>query len=84
MNNVESVLVIILACVLILFLALGIAAIIVTIKLLASAKRAVERAEDVIEIAGEASENFKRAAGPLTLLKLVRGIIKMTARKRRS
>lgn len=76
MQNAESILVIIVSSVLSLFLIVGIIALVMFARLMASIQRVVERAEEVVETAGEAAEMLKNASGPLALFKVLRHMMK--------
>lgn len=77
-ENAESILVIITSSVLVIFLILGIAVMIMSIKIMKSIKRAVAKAEDVLDTAEEAALAFKNVGGKLSFLKLVQNIMSMT------
>jgi hypothetical protein len=76
MQNAESILIIILAAVLIVFLVMAITALVLVIKLIRTTKRFVDRAEKMAETAGEAAEILRNASGPLAVFKLIRNIVK--------
>ena len=75
MHNAESILVIIVSSVLTIFLVASIVVLVLVAKLIASIKRIVEHAEQVVETAGEAAEMLKNASGPLALFKVVRNMM---------
>lgn len=75
MHNAESILVIIVSSVLTIFLIASIVVLVLIAKLVASVKRIVEHAEQVLETAGEAAEMLRNASGPLALFKVVRNIM---------
>lgn len=71
-----STLVIILSIALAVFLTVGIIATVYLIKLLKSANRISEKAEVVVGNVEEATENFKKLAGPAAILQSVLQSIK--------
>jgi hypothetical protein len=83
MHEAESVLVIIVSSVLTLFLVVSIIVLILIAKLISSIKHIVERAEAVVETAGEAAEMMRNASGPLALFKVVSNIIKSVEKMRK-
>lgn len=80
MNTADHVFLIILASLLSLFFLLGIAVLIVILKLLAGVRRVVAKAEDVVDSVESAAEVIKDTQGPLAFFKLVRNIIKMVSK----
>jgi hypothetical protein len=83
MQNAESILVVILASVLIIFLIVGIVLLAMVAKLVQAMRRVVQRAEHVVESAGDAADLLKNASGPLALFKLVRNIMKAVDKARK-
>ncbi len=83
MQNAESILVIIVSSVLVLFLIVSIVVLVLIAKLVTATKRVVERAEDLVETAGEAAEMLRDASGPLALFKLVRNFMKAVDKARK-
>jgi uncharacterized protein YoxC len=80
MTTTDTVLLIILTSLLSLFFILCIALVIVLLKLLASVKRVVGKAEDVVDSVESAAEVLKDTQGRLAFFKLVRNIIKLAKR----
>jgi uncharacterized protein YoxC len=80
MTTTDTVLLIILSSLLSLFFVLCIALVIVLLKLLASVKRVVNKAEDVVDSVESAAEVLKDTQGRLAFFKLVRNIIKIAKR----
>lgn len=76
MHNAESILVIILASVLTLFLLVAVAVLVAGLKLLRQARRIAAKAEAAVDSVGTAATILKDTSGPLALLKLLRNIIK--------
>lgn len=74
MNTAEQIILLILAGVLLVFLALAITAIIFVLRLLATLRRLADKAEHVVDSAGSVAEMFKRASGPMTILHFVKSI----------
>ncbi len=83
MTTTDTVLVIILTSLLSLFFILCIALVIVLLKVLASVKRVVAKAEDVVDSVESAAEVLKDTQGRLAMFKLVRNIIKLVQRSRK-
>lgn len=83
MTTTDTVLLIILTSLLSLFFILCIALVIVLLKLLASVKRVVAKAEDVVDSVESAAEVFKDTQGRLAFFKLVRNIMKLVQRSRK-
>jgi uncharacterized protein YoxC len=83
MTTTDTVLLIILTSLLSLFFVLCIALVIVLLKLLASVKRVVSKAEDVVDSVESAAEVLKDTQGRLAFFKLVRNIIKIAKRSRK-
>lgn len=81
MSTTDSVLLIILACLLSLFFVLCIALAIGLIQLVSAVKRVAEKAEDVVDSVESAAEVFKDTQGRLAFFKLVRNLMKL-AKKR--
>jgi hypothetical protein len=83
MTTTETVLVIILTSLLSLFFILCIAAVVVILKLLASVKRVVAKAESVVDSVESAAEVLRDTQGRLAVFKLVKNIIKLVNRRRK-
>lgn len=83
MTTTDNVLLIVLTSLLSLFFVLCIALVIVLLKLLASVKRVVTKAEDVIDSVESAAEVIKDTQGRLAFFKLVRNIVKIVQRSRK-
>lgn len=81
MTTTETVLAIILTGLLSLFFALCIAAMIVVLKLLASVRRVVAKAENVVDSVESAAEVLRDTQGRLAFFKLVRNIIKLVKKR---
>ncbi|HVS58953.1 MAG TPA: hypothetical protein VHD60_04460 [Candidatus Saccharimonadales bacterium] len=81
MHDAESILVIIVSSTLTLFLLILIAMIALTIRVLLSVKRLVQQAEHMVDVAEDAAEAFKEAAGPVSLMKAIRKIVKTVKSK---
>ncbi len=82
MSTTDTVLLIILTSLLSIFFILCITAVIVALKLLASIKQAVVKAETVIDSVESAADTFKNVGGKLSLLNLVKNIFDITQRKK--
>jgi hypothetical protein len=84
MTTTDTVLLIILTTLLSIWVVLGIALAIAGLRLIASVRRAVSKAESVIDSVESAAEVFKNTEGRLALFKLIRNIVKMTKKARRN
>lgn len=82
MTTTFDVLVIVLGCLLGLFLILSIVAAALTIKVVSSIKRIVDKGEQVVDSAEAAAEMFKRAAGPFGALRSLLHVVETVKRKR--
>ena len=82
MTNTDTVLLIILTTLLSILILASLVVIGLVIKLILSVKRAVHKAETVIDSVESASEVFKDTSGRLALLKLIRNIVKLTKGKK--
>jgi hypothetical protein len=82
MTTTDTVLLYILTIILSIFFLLGIIVLIALLRLIAAIKRAVARAEDVIDSVESAAEVLRDTEGRLALFKLVRNIVKMTKKRR--
>lgn len=76
MHNAESILVIIVSATLTIFLLALITTIVLTIRVLMSVKRLVQQAEHMVDVAETAAEAFRDAAGPVSLMRAIRKIVK--------
>lgn len=83
MHNAESMLVIIVSAVLAVFLVVAIVVLVLVARLVAAAKRAIGKAEHVMDSAEAATEIIKNAGGPLAILKIVRNVMRMTQKFRK-
>jgi hypothetical protein len=81
MTTTDTVLVIILTALLSIFFILCIAAVIVTLKILASVRRVLAKAEDVVDSVESAAEVLRDTQGKLAFFKLVSNIIKLVQRR---
>jgi hypothetical protein len=83
MTTTDTVLVITLTVLLSIFIILCIAAMAMTLKILAIVRRIVEKAEDVADSMESAAEVFRDTQGRLAFFKLVRNIIRMAQKRSR-
>ncbi len=83
MTTTDTVLLIILTSLLSLFTLIGIILLVALLKLVSSVKRAVAKAEGVIDSVESAAEVIKDTQGRLALFKLVRNLIKLVQRSRK-
>ena len=81
MTTYDSVLLTILAGLMSLFFLLGIVGAILTIRVIASIKRVVVRAESVVDSVEAAADVLKDASGKLTLFKVLKNIFDMVQHK---
>lgn len=83
MTTTDTVLLVILTSLLSVFFVLCIAGVVVVLKLLASVKRVMEKAEGVVDSVESAAEVLRDTQGRMAFLKLVRNIIKLAQRSRK-
>lgn len=81
MTTTDTVLLIILTSLLSLLLLAAISLTVILIKLAATVRRVVGKAENVVDSVESAAEVFKDTQGRLAFIKLVRNIIKLAQRK---
>jgi hypothetical protein len=84
MNTTFDILVIALSALLGLFLILSIIVAVVVLKLVASVRRIAAKGEQVVDSAEAAAELFKKAAGPLGVLKTITNIMEAVAKHKRA
>lgn len=84
MTTTDTVLLYIITIILSIFFLVGIVVLIALLRLIVAVKRAVARAEDVIDSVESAAEIFRDTEGRLALFKLIRNIVKMTKKARRN
>jgi hypothetical protein len=84
MNTAFDVLVIVLSSLLGIFLILSIIVAIFVMRLVAAMKRIVAKGEQVVDSAEAAAELFKKAAGPLGLLKTLSNILETVVKHKHS
>jgi hypothetical protein len=82
MSTLDTTLVIILTSLLSLFFILLIAAVVILLKLLGAVRRAVQKAESVIDSVEAATDVIKNASGPLALIKVIKNIVDIAQRKK--
>lgn len=82
MTTVEQALLIILSAFLALFLLLAIAAVVEAIMLLRRIRRMVDKAERVIGSAEAIGDFFRKTAGPVSILRLVRSVAQTVQRNK--
>lgn len=83
MNTWFEILVIVLACLLGVFLILSIVVSVLAIKVVGSIRRIVAKGEQVIDSAEAAAEMFKKAAGPLGVLRTLTNIVETVVKHKR-
>lgn len=81
MTTTDTVLVIILTSLLSLFFLLCIAAMVITVKILSSVKRVIDKTEDVVDSVESAAEVLRDTQGRLAFFKLIRNVIKIAQRR---
>lgn len=82
MSTTESILLIILAAFLALFLGLAIALTILSIKLVNSVKAIVVKAENIVDSVETAAEVVKSASGPVATLRVIKNIVDLVQRRK--
>jgi hypothetical protein len=82
MNTAFEILVIVLSCLLGIFLILSIIVSVMAIKVVGSVKRIVAKGEQVIDSAEAAAEMFKKAAGPLGVLRTLTNIVETIIKRK--
>ena len=82
MTTTESILLIILAAFLALFLGLAIALTVLSIKLVNSVKEIVAKAGSVIDSVETAADVVKNASGPIATLRIIKNIVDLVQRKK--
>jgi membrane protein implicated in regulation of membrane protease activity len=82
-STTQQVLLIILATALAIFLLLSIVAVVAFIRFMRSLRRITETAERVVESAESVGDVLKKAAGPISVLQFVRGIVEATTQHKR-
>lgn len=83
MDTTQTVLVIILTTLLSIFFILCIAVMGVVLKLLASVRQVIAKAEDVVDSVESAAEVFRETQGRLAIVKILGNIIKLVQRSRK-
>lgn len=84
MNGYERILVVMLSSFLTIFLVLGIAVLILIIKIGRSVKRVTEKAEHLADQAENITELFERAAAQLTIGRAIGGLAGLFTRVKKS
>ena len=82
MSTTDTVLLIILTSLMSLFFLLGIVALVMVSRILASVKRVVVRAENVVDSVEAAADVLKDAGGKMALFKLIKNIIDLAQHKK--
>lgn len=86
MNTAEQIILLILAGVLLVFLALAITAIIFVLRLIATLRRIADKAEYAVDSAtnsvGSILEMLKKASGPMTILSFVKNIVDVVSKRK--
>lgn len=83
MESAQTILVIIVSAVLAIFLTVSIILLVVLVKLVRSTRRAVAKAEHIIDNAEAASDILRNAGGPIAVLKIIRNIINLASKIRK-
>lgn len=83
MNTAFEILVIALSCLLGIFLILSIIISVLALKVVSAVKRVVAKGEQVVDSAEAAAEMFKKAAGPLGVLRTLTNIIETVTKHKR-
>lgn len=83
MNTTDTTLLIVLTSLLSIFFILCIAVVVVVLRLLASIKQVVAKADNVIDSVESAADTFKNVGGKLSILTLLKNVFEMTNHKRK-
>lgn len=83
MEHAQEILVVIVSAVLALFLLVAIVVLVLIARLVVAAKRAIAKAEHVIDSAEAATTIIKNAGGPLAAAKIIRNIMKLAGKVRK-
>jgi hypothetical protein len=81
MSTLDNVLLVVITSLLSILFLLGIALVIVLIRLALSIKKVVLHAEEVVDSVEEAAEVFRDTQGKMAVFKLARNIIKLMNKK---
>jgi hypothetical protein len=79
LSTAQQILVVILSCALALFLVLGIVTAVLLIRLVQTLRMIAGKAEHLVTTAEAVGDAFKKAAGPVGVLKFVRNIADMVS-----
>jgi hypothetical protein len=82
MSTYDTTLLTILTVLMSLFFLLGIAAMVMALKVLATVKAVVKRAEDVVDSVEAAADVLKDASGKMAVFKLLKNIFDLVQRKK--
>ncbi|MEO6761031.1 MAG: hypothetical protein ABI220_01480 [Candidatus Saccharimonadales bacterium] len=82
MNDAFNILVVTLSCLLGVFLILSIVLCVMSIKVVNAVKRIVAKGELVVDSAEAAAEIFKKAAGPMGVLRAITNIVEAVIKRK--
>jgi hypothetical protein len=75
LSTAQQIILIILASALAIFLILSVAIAVMIVRLIKTIRMIVEKAERVIESAEAVGDVFKKAAGPMSILRFIQGVM---------
>ncbi|HSD55959.1 MAG TPA: hypothetical protein VLA92_02285 [Candidatus Saccharimonadales bacterium] len=75
LSTVQQIILIILASSLAIFLILSVAIAVMVLRLVKTIRVIVEKAERIVESAEAVGDVFKRAAGPMSILRFIQGVM---------
>ena len=75
LSTAQQIILIILASALAIFLILSVAIAVMVVRLIKTIRTIVEKAERVVESAEAVGDVFKRAAGPMSILRFIQGVM---------
>lgn len=84
LTTAQQILVVVLAAALAVFLVLAIVVLVLIIRLVATLKMVAQKAEKLVESAEAVGEVFKKAAGPVGVLRFARGLFEMVSKHKQS
>jgi hypothetical protein len=84
LDTTQQILLIILASALAIFLVLSIVIAVMVIRVLKAVRVVAEKAEKLVESAEAVGDIFKRAAGPLGVLRMLHGIVESVTNHKRN
>jgi hypothetical protein len=83
LSTAQQILVIVLSCALAIFLILSIVIAVMVVGLIKKIKIIADKAEHIVHSAENVGQIFKNVAGPMTILRFVRGISDMVSKHKK-